>query len=140
MGYYGLFGPCIKAVQHPQEPCMCWTKGPSLSAILFLILTDVVSRCCQGAKVCPTWECISDNSTTLQAGMRIGSSKSEAVVPCWKTLDCLLWLCGERLLSQATEFTFLGLLFSDGEIVERQFGMGMQALYWTIVVKKELTR
>lgn len=129
-------------------------QGHLLSAILFLILRDVEVQ--PRPSVRPTWEtqdCVSDTVVLLAssandlrhklerfaAGMRIGTSKSEAMGPCWRTLGRSLWLCGERLLSQAKEFTSLGVLFSDGKIVERKFGAGMQAPYRTIVLRKGLS-
>lgn len=49
------------------------------------------------------------------AGMRVSTSKSEAMVLCWKTDDCFLWV-GDELLTQAEEFKYPRVLFtSDGK-------------------------
>ncbi len=76
--------------------------------------------------------------------MRISASKSEAMVLCWKMVDCSLWVWSE-LLPQAKEFKYLRVLFtSEGKMeheMDRWIGAAsavMQALYRTIVVKREL--
>ncbi len=47
-------------------------------------------------------------------GMKVSTSKFEAMVLCWKKLDCSLWVGGE-LLPQAEEFKYLEL---EGEAFE----------------------
>ncbi|KAK0148818.1 Calmodulin-regulated spectrin-associated protein 3 [Merluccius polli] len=43
--------------------------------------------------------------------MRVSTSKSEAMVLCWKRVDCSLWV-GSELLPQVKEFKYLGVLFT----------------------------
>lgn len=40
---------------------------------------------------------------------RVSTSKSEVMVPCWKTVICSLWV-GSELLAQAKEFQYLRIL------------------------------
>ncbi len=56
-------------------------------------------------------------------GMRVSTYKSEAMVLCWKTVDCSLWV-GSELLNQEKEFKYLGFLFtSEGNMeFDRQIG------------------
>ena len=79
-------------------------------------------------------------------GMRISTSKSEAMVLCRKTVECSLRV-GSELLPQAKEFKYLGVLFtSEGKMereMDRRIGAAsavMRALYRSVVVKKELSR
>ena len=79
-------------------------------------------------------------------GMRVSTSKSEAMVLCRKTVECSLRVRSE-LLPQAKEFKYLGVLFmSEGKMeweMDRRIGAAsavMRALYRSIVVKKELSR
>ncbi|MDF4355550.1 hypothetical protein P3445_23995, partial [Vibrio parahaemolyticus] len=80
------------------------------------------------------------------AGMRISTSKSEAVVLSQKRVDCPLQVGGE-VLPQVEEFKYLGILFtSEGRMereIDRRIGAAsavMQALNWSIVVKRELSQ
>ncbi|KAK7889103.1 hypothetical protein WMY93_024663 [Mugilogobius chulae] len=79
------------------------------------------------------------------AGMRISSSKSEAMVLDRKKVPCPLQVGGESL-PQVEEFKYLGVLFtSEGRMereIDRRIGAAsvMQSLYRTVVVKKELSR
>ncbi|KAK7929267.1 hypothetical protein WMY93_005662 [Mugilogobius chulae] len=79
------------------------------------------------------------------AGMKISSSKSEAMVLDRKKVPCPLQVGGESL-PQVEEFKYLGVLFtSEGrmEVRLRRIGAAsavMQSLYRTVVVKKELSR
>ena len=79
-------------------------------------------------------------------GMRVSTSKSEAMVLCRKTVECSLRVTSE-LLPQAKEFKYLGVLVtSEGKIereMDRRIGAAsavMRALYRSVVVKKELSR
>ncbi|KAK7944758.1 hypothetical protein WMY93_000486 [Mugilogobius chulae] len=80
------------------------------------------------------------------AGMKISSSKSEAMVLDRKKVPCPLQVGGESL-PQVEEFKYLGVLFtSEGRMereIDRRIGAAsavMQSLYRTVVVKKELSR
>ena len=79
-------------------------------------------------------------------GMRVSTSKSEAMVLCRKMVECSLRV-GSELLPQAKEFKYLGVLFtSEGKMereMDRRIGAVsavMRALYRSVVVKKELSR
>ncbi|KAI3373393.1 hypothetical protein L3Q82_021941 [Scortum barcoo] len=80
------------------------------------------------------------------AGMRISTSKSEAMVLDWKRVACPLQVGGE-VLPQVEEFKYLGVLFtSEGKMereIDRRIGAAsavMRSVYRTVVVKKELSR
>ncbi|KAI3353859.1 hypothetical protein L3Q82_004862 [Scortum barcoo] len=53
------------------------------------------------------------------AGMRISTSKSEAMVLSWKRVDCPLWV-GEEFLPQVEDFKYLGVLFTSEGKMERE--------------------
>lgn len=46
------------------------------------------------------------------AGMRIGTSKSEAMVPSWKKVKCLFQV-REEILPQVEKFKYLRVLFTS---------------------------
>ncbi|KAI3360890.1 hypothetical protein L3Q82_012903, partial [Scortum barcoo] len=80
------------------------------------------------------------------AGMRISTSKSEAMVLDRKRVACPLRVSGE-VLPQVEEFKYLGVLFmSEGKMereIDRRIGAAsavMRSVYRTVVVKKELSR
>jgi len=52
-------------------------------------------------------------------GMRVGTSKSEAMVLCRKRVECSLRV-GSELLPQAKEFKYLGVLFTSKGRMERE--------------------
>uniref|UniRef100_A0A8C9WAJ3 Reverse transcriptase domain-containing protein n=1 Tax=Scleropages formosus TaxID=113540 RepID=A0A8C9WAJ3_SCLFO len=146
-------------------------QGCPLSPILFIIFVDRISRRSQGTEgVCFGGREISSllfaddvvllasSSQDLQralgrfaaeceaAGMRISTSKSEAMVLSRKKVDCSLRVRGE-LLPQVEEFKYLGVLFtSEGKMerqVDRRIGAAsavMRSLYRSVVVKRELSR
>ncbi|KAK3550042.1 hypothetical protein QTP86_018660 [Hemibagrus guttatus] len=79
-------------------------------------------------------------------GMRISTSISEAMVLGWKKVACTLQAGGE-VLPQVEEFKYLGVLFmSEGRMdleIDRWIGAAaavMRSMYWSVVVKKELSR
>jgi len=79
-------------------------------------------------------------------GMRVSTSKSEAMVLCRKMVVCSLRV-GNELLPQGKEFKYLGVLFtSEGKMereMDRRIGAAssvMRALYRSVVVKRELSR
>ncbi|KAI3368473.1 hypothetical protein L3Q82_025489 [Scortum barcoo] len=81
------------------------------------------------------------------AGMRISTSKSEAMVLDRKRVACPLRVSGE-VLPQVEEFKYLGVLFtSEGKMereIDRRIGAASasyaRSVYRTVVVKKELSR
>ncbi|KAK3542721.1 hypothetical protein QTP70_000102 [Hemibagrus guttatus] len=80
------------------------------------------------------------------AGMRVSASKSEAMVLDRKKVACTLQVGGE-VLPQVEEFKYLGVLFmSEGRMdreIDRWIGAAaavMRSMYWSVVVKKELSR
>ena len=80
------------------------------------------------------------------AGMKISTSKSEAMVLSRKRVDCPLQVGGESLL-QVEEFKYLGVLFtSEGKMereIDRRIGAAsavMRALRQSVVDKRELSQ
>ncbi len=78
-------------------------------------------------------------------GMKVSTSKTEAMVLCRKKANCSLWF-GSELLLQTEEFKYLWVLFtSEGRMkreLDRQIGAAsavMQALH-RIILKKKLSR
>ncbi|TWW60228.1 hypothetical protein D4764_05G0003180 [Takifugu flavidus] len=54
------------------------------------------------------------------AGMKISTSKSEAMVLNRKKVECPLWV-KEEMMPQVEEFKYLGVLFtSEGRVVKRE--------------------
>ncbi|KAK3507833.1 hypothetical protein QTP70_001201 [Hemibagrus guttatus] len=79
------------------------------------------------------------------AGMRVSTSKSEAMVLDQKKVACTLQVGGE-VLPQVEEFKYLGVLFtSEGRMdreIDRRSGAAasvMRFMYRSVVVKKELS-
>ncbi|TWW80939.1 hypothetical protein D4764_01G0007540 [Takifugu flavidus] len=80
------------------------------------------------------------------AGMKISTSKSEAMVLDRKKVECLLRV-KEEILPQVEEFKYLGVLFtSEGRMereIDRRIGAAsavMRTLHRSVVVKRELSR
>ncbi|KAK3558055.1 hypothetical protein QTP86_006473 [Hemibagrus guttatus] len=80
------------------------------------------------------------------AGMRDSTFKSQAMVLDRKKVACTLQVGGE-VLPQVEEFKYLGVLFtSEGRMdreIDRRIGAAaavMRSMYWSVVVKKELSR
>ncbi|KAK3511322.1 hypothetical protein QTP70_000380 [Hemibagrus guttatus] len=80
------------------------------------------------------------------AGMRVSTSKSEAMVLDRKKVACTLQVGGE-VLPQVEEFKYLGVLFtSEGRMdheIDRWIGAAaavMRSMYRSVVVKKELSQ
>ncbi|KAK3550678.1 hypothetical protein QTP70_002404 [Hemibagrus guttatus] len=78
--------------------------------------------------------------------MSVSTSKSEAMFLDRKKVACTLQVGGE-FLPQVEEFKYLGVLFtSEGRMdreIDRQIGAVaavMQSMYWSVVVKKELSQ
>ncbi|KAK3510855.1 hypothetical protein QTP70_022797 [Hemibagrus guttatus] len=80
------------------------------------------------------------------AGMRVSTSKSEAMVLDRKKVACTLQVGGE-FLPQVEEFKYLGVLFmSEGRMdheIDRRIGAAaavMRSMYQSVVVKRELSQ
>ncbi|TWW69469.1 hypothetical protein D4764_18G0002750 [Takifugu flavidus] len=81
-----------------------------------------------------------------EAGMKISTSKSEAMVLNRKKVECLLGI-KEEILPQVEEFKYLGVLFtSEGRRerkIDRRIGVAsavLRTLHRSIVVKRELSQ
>ena len=79
------------------------------------------------------------------AGMRISTSKLEAMVLSRKPMDCLLQV-GNEFSPQVKEFKYLGILFTSEGTREREMGWRIRAvgvvlrsLCCTIVMMRELS-
>ncbi|KAK3522832.1 hypothetical protein QTP86_004669 [Hemibagrus guttatus] len=143
-------------------------QGCPLSPVLFILFMDRISRRSQGLE--GVWfgdhrisslifaddvVLLAPSSLDLQhalghfaaeceaAGMRLSSSKSEAMVLNRKKVACTLQVGGE-LLPQVEEFKYLGVLFmSEGKMdreIDRRIGAAavMRSMYRSVVVKKDL--
>ncbi|KAK3534950.1 hypothetical protein QTP70_002031 [Hemibagrus guttatus] len=146
-------------------------QGCPLSPVPFIVFMDRISRCSQGlegvqfgdhriSSLIPADDVVllASSSLDLQhalgrfsaeceaAGMRVSTSKSEAMVLDWKKVVCTLQVGGE-VLPQVEEFKYLGVLFmSEGRMdreIDRWLGAAaavMRSMYRSVVVKKELSR
>ncbi|TKS65587.1 NLR family CARD domain-containing protein 3 CARD15-like protein [Collichthys lucidus] len=80
------------------------------------------------------------------AGMRISTSKSEAIVLGWKRVECSLRV-GDEVLPQMDEFKYPGVLFTSEGRMEREIDRRisaasavMQTLHRSVVVKEEMSQ
>ncbi|KAK3510626.1 hypothetical protein QTP70_011883 [Hemibagrus guttatus] len=146
-------------------------QGCPLSPVLFIVFMDRISRHSQGLE--GVWfgdhrisslifaddvVLLAPSSLDLQhvlghfaaeceaAGMRVSTSKLEAMVLDRKKVACTLQVEGE-VLPQVEEFKYLGVLFtSEGRMdreIDRRIGAAaavMRSMYRSVVVKKELTQ
>ncbi|KAK3508878.1 hypothetical protein QTP70_012511 [Hemibagrus guttatus] len=142
-------------------------QGCPLSPVLFIVFMDRISRRSQGLEGVRFGDhrisslifaddvvLLASSSLDLQhalgrfaaeceaAGMRVSTSKSEAMVLDWKKVACTLQVGGE-VLPQVEEFKYLGVLFtSEGRMdreIDRWIGAAaavMQSMYRSVVVKK----
>ncbi|KAK3516914.1 hypothetical protein QTP70_028206 [Hemibagrus guttatus] len=145
--------------------------GCPLSPVLFIVFMDRISRRSQGLEGVRFGDhrisslifaddvvLLAPSSLDLQhalerfaaeceaAGMRVSTSKSEAMVLDRKKVACTLQVGGE-VLPQVEEFKYLGVLFtSEGRMareIDRRIGAAaavMRSMYRSVVVKKELSR
>ncbi|KAK3565413.1 hypothetical protein QTP86_008018 [Hemibagrus guttatus] len=146
-------------------------QGCPLSPVLFIVFMDRISRHSQGLEEVRFGDhrisslifaddvvLLAPSSLDLQhalgrfaaeceaAGMRVSTSKSEAMVLDRKKVACTLQVGGE-VLPQVEEFKYLGVLFtSEGRMdceIDRRIGAAatvMRSMYRSVVVKKELNR
>ncbi|KAK3565347.1 hypothetical protein QTP86_007134 [Hemibagrus guttatus] len=145
-------------------------QGCPLSPVLFIVFKDRISRCSQGLEgvrfgdhrisslIFADDVLLAPSSLDLQhvlgrfaaeceaAGMRVNTSKSEAMVLDRKKVACTLQVGGE-VLPQVEEFKYLGVLFtSDGRMeseIDRRTSAAaavMRSMYRSVVVKEELSR
>ncbi|KAK3542027.1 hypothetical protein QTP86_010850 [Hemibagrus guttatus] len=132
---YGVRGPLLRAVRS------LYNQSRSLVCIASydVVLLASSSLDLQHALGCFAAECEA-------AGMRVSTSKSEAIVLDQKKVACTFQVGGE-VLPQVEEFKYLGVLFTserrmDHEI-DRRIGAAaavMRSMYQSVVVKKELSR
>ncbi|KAK3565371.1 hypothetical protein QTP86_007107 [Hemibagrus guttatus] len=145
-------------------------QGCPLSPVLFIVFMDRISRRSQGLEGVRFGDhrisslifaddvvLLAPSSLDLQhalgrfaaeceaAGMRVSTSKSEAMVLDRKKVACTLQDGGE-VLSQVEQFKYLGVLFtSEGRMdreIDRRIGTAaavMRSMYRSVVVKKELS-
>ncbi|KAK3573216.1 hypothetical protein QTP86_015137, partial [Hemibagrus guttatus] len=146
-------------------------QGCPLSPVLFIVFMDRISRRSQGLEGIQFGDhrisslifaddvvLLALSSLDLQhalgrfaaeceaAGMRVSTSKSEAMVLDRKKVACTLQVGGE-VLPQVEEFKYLGVLFtSEGRMdreIDRRIGAAtavMRSMYRSVVVKKGLSR
>ncbi|TWW60624.1 R2 Retrovirus-related Pol polyprotein from type I retrotransposable element [Takifugu flavidus] len=171
---YGVSGPLIRAVRSLYDRCQSLVRIAGrlpLSPILFIIFMDRISRCSHGVEGVRLGDLrigsllfaddvvlLASSARDLQlsldrfaaaceaAGMRISTSKSEAMVLDRKKVECLLRV-KEEILPQVEEFKYLGVLFtSEGRMereIDRRIGAAstvMRTLHRSVVVKRELSR
>ncbi|KAK3546829.1 hypothetical protein QTP86_003072 [Hemibagrus guttatus] len=123
---YGVRGPLLRAVRS--------LYNRSRSLVLIASCLDLQHALGRFAAECEA------------AGMRVSTSKSEAMVLDRKKVACTLQVGGE-LLSQVGECKYLGVLFtSEGRMdceIDRRIGAAaavMRSMYRSVVVKKELSQ
>ncbi|KAK3569761.1 hypothetical protein QTP86_004186 [Hemibagrus guttatus] len=146
-------------------------QGCPLSPVLFIVFMDRISRRSQGLEGVRFGDhrisslifaddvvLLASSGQDLQhalgrfaaeceaAGMRVSTSKSEAMVLDRKNVACTLQVGGE-VLPQVEEFKYLGVLFtSEGRMhreIDRRIGAAaavMRSMYRSVVVKKELSQ
>ncbi|KAK3547070.1 hypothetical protein QTP86_009563 [Hemibagrus guttatus] len=132
---YGVHGPLLRAVRSLYNR----SKSLVLIASYDVVLLAPSSLDLQNAQVHFAAECEA-------AGMRVSTSKSEAMVLDRKKVACTLQVGGE-VLPQVEEFKYLRDLFtSEGRMdceIDRRIGAAaavMRSMYRSVVVKKELSR
>ncbi|KAK3561554.1 hypothetical protein QTP86_008774 [Hemibagrus guttatus] len=126
---YGVRGPLLRAVRSLYNRSRSLVRIASSPSSL-----DLQHALGRFAAECET------------AGMRVSTSKSEAMVLDRKKVACTLQVGGE-VLPQVEEFKYLGVLFtSEGRMdreIDRRIGAAaavMRSMYRSVVVKKELSR
>uniref|UniRef100_A0A674MGB6 Reverse transcriptase domain-containing protein n=1 Tax=Takifugu rubripes TaxID=31033 RepID=A0A674MGB6_TAKRU len=133
-------------------------QGCPLSPILFIIFMDRISRCSHGVEGVQFGDLrigsplfaddvvlLASSARDLQlsldrfaaaceaAGMKISTSKSEAMVLNWKKVECLLRV-KEEILPQVEEFKYLGVLFMSEGRMEQEIDRRKLSIYRSIFV------
>ena len=143
--------------------CSKLVLASTLSPILFVIYMDRISRRSCGveglqvsdlkiasllfaddvvlmASLAVDLQCSLDQFTAKceTAGMRISTSKSEAMVLSRKSVDCLLRV-GNESLPQVKEFKYLRVLFTSEGMIDRIVGAAgavLHVLHRTVLMKR----
>ncbi|TWW77601.1 hypothetical protein D4764_12G0009910 [Takifugu flavidus] len=154
---YGVSGPLIRAVRSLYDRCQSLVRiaGKFLGAVMVIRFGDLRIRSLLFAddvvllasSACDLQLSLDRFATACEAaGMKISTSKSEAMVLNRKKVECLLRV-KEEILPQVEEFKYLGVLFtSEGRMereINRRIGAAsgvMWTLHWSVVVKRELSR
>ncbi|KAK3511498.1 hypothetical protein QTP70_009001 [Hemibagrus guttatus] len=132
---YGVRGPLLRAVRSLYNRSRSLVRIASYDVVLLASSSlDLQHALGHFAAECEA------------AGMRVSSSKSEAMVLNRKKVACTLQVGGE-VLPQVEEFKYLEVLFtSEGRMdreIDRLIGAAaavMRSMYRSVVVKKELSR
>ncbi|KAK3522454.1 hypothetical protein QTP86_011000 [Hemibagrus guttatus] len=132
---YGVRGPQLRAVRSLYDRSRSLGRFASYDVVLLALSSlDLQHALGRFAAECEA------------AGMRVSTSKSEAMVLDRKKVGCTLQV-GREFLPQVEEFKYLGVLFtSEGRMdreIDRRIGAAvavMRSMYRSVVVKKELSR
>ncbi|TWW80944.1 hypothetical protein D4764_01G0007590 [Takifugu flavidus] len=132
---YGVSGLLIRAVRSLYDRCQSLVRIAGNDVVLLASSArDLQLSLDRFAAACEA------------AGMKISTSKSEAMVLDRKKVECLLRV-KEEILPQVEEFKYLGVLFtSEGRMereIDRRIGAAsavMRTLHRSVVVKRELSR
>ncbi|KAK3550865.1 hypothetical protein QTP70_006412 [Hemibagrus guttatus] len=133
---YGVHGPLLRAVRSLYNRSRSLVRIASYDIVLLAPSSlDLQHALGRFAAECEA------------AGMRVSTSKSEAMVLDQKKVACTLQVGGE-FLPQVEEFKYLWVLFmSEGRMdheIDRRIGAAvyavMRSMYRSVVVKKELSR
>ncbi|TWW64244.1 hypothetical protein D4764_03G0012520 [Takifugu flavidus] len=105
---YGVSGPLIRAVRSLYDRCQSLVRIACNDVVLLASLARDLQRSLDRfAAACEA------------AGMKISTSKSEAMVLNWKKVECLLRV-KQEILPQVEEFKYLGVLFTSEGRMERE--------------------
>ncbi|TWW68301.1 hypothetical protein D4764_19G0000990, partial [Takifugu flavidus] len=132
---YGVSGPLIQAVRSLYDRCQSLVPIAGNDVVLLASSARDLERSLDRfAAACEA------------AGMKISTSKSEAMVLNRKKVECLLRV-KEEILPQVEEFKYLGVLFTSEGRMEQEIGrriLATSAVMWTlhrsVVVKRELSQ
>ncbi|TWW81825.1 hypothetical protein D4764_01G0016400 [Takifugu flavidus] len=142
---YGVSGPLIRAVRSLYDRCqslvcIAGSKSNSFRIGSLLFADDVVLLASSARDLQLSLDRFP--AACEAAGMKISTSKSEAMVLNRKKVERLLWV-KEEILPQVEEFKYLGVLFtSEGRMereIDRRIGAAsavMQTLHRSVVVKR----
>ncbi|TWW57405.1 hypothetical protein D4764_07G0001240 [Takifugu flavidus] len=132
---YGVSGPLIWAVRSLYDWCQSLVRIAGNDVVLL------------ASSACDLQQSLDRFGAACEAaGMKISTSKSEAMVLIRKKVEFLLRV-KEEILPQVEEFKYLGVLFtSEGGMeqeIDRQIGVAsavMRTLHRSVVVKRELSQ